>query len=152
MSSLVLTALTSLSPSQISLMAVTERSKLLRRSSPSSSLEDTSTHKPTGLDPLDLTASNRAGILAGIWIATFLASVNSEPLVFVCRGTIFWLITPCYLQATLVATCLFLSCPFGLSTSHASILFQCSLPSRPSLIARTKQRGSAQRTFSLTRR
>lgn len=33
--------------------------------------------KPAFIDPLSLTSSHRAGILAGIWTATFLASLNS---------------------------------------------------------------------------
>jgi hypothetical protein len=34
--------------------------------------------KSSGVEPRDLTPSTRAGILAGIWIATFLAALNSE--------------------------------------------------------------------------
>ncbi|KAK4701613.1 hypothetical protein P7C70_g4616, partial [Phenoliferia sp. Uapishka_3] len=38
---------------------------------------DVASSPPNWIDPLSLTSNNRAGILAGIWTATFLASINT---------------------------------------------------------------------------
>lgn len=60
------------------MVAADERTNLLPGNSSGPLEEAPLPPKPSGVDPQDLTPSTRAGILAGIWIATFLAALNSE--------------------------------------------------------------------------
>ncbi|ORY52715.1 major facilitator superfamily domain-containing protein [Leucosporidium creatinivorum] len=56
----------------------TERTQLLRKVVPTPVLTEPSLDpKPAVVDPRDLSKSTRTGILAGIWIATFLAALNT---------------------------------------------------------------------------
>lgn len=61
-------------------MAITEQTALLLKTANSPADAHTELLAPAGLDPRELTPRTRAGLLAGIWTATFLASLNSEQL------------------------------------------------------------------------
>lgn len=72
--------LTRAPPLLCSFMAITEQTALLLKTANSPADAHPDLPAPAGLDPRDLTPRTRAGLLAGIWTATFLASLNSEQL------------------------------------------------------------------------